>query len=89
MPKNPEQTEPNPTACKGGEGIGETPSEVRGHSQKRQVIDTAFYYFVDELLLIDSVGVLVICLGNTFPLAVNLKQQQHIGKVNRAAPAFF
>ena len=55
MPKNPEQTEPNPTACKGGEGIGETPSEVRGHSQKRQVIDTAFYYFVDDLLLIDSV----------------------------------
>lgn len=30
-------TEPNPTACKGGEGIGETRCEVRGHSQSRQV----------------------------------------------------
>ena len=40
----------------------------------------------DFLLLLDSVGVLVVCFSNAFPLALHLYQQQVVGEVDAPAP---
>ncbi len=38
---------------------------------------------------LDGVGVLVICLGYTFPLAIEFQKKKEVSKVNAASPALF